>query len=197
MYGGGRHATAGIAQGRLLMAAAVVTVLAAALLMAVGQAEASAATNNTVMAWGDDSYGLLGNADGGEFSAVPLAVSALSGLTVTAVSAGGDHSVALLSDGKVMAWGSGVYGELGDGKVPGGAVQLNLPPDVTVTAVSAGGEYSLALLSNGTVMAWGQGDLHSHRHGAGQCYARIRPQALNLPWKLAPGRGATLTQASR
>jgi alpha-tubulin suppressor-like RCC1 family protein len=140
------------------MAAAVVTVLAAALLMAVGQAEASAATNNTVMAWGDDSYGLLGNADGGEFSAVPLAVSALSGLTVTAVSAGGDHSVALLSDGKVMAWGSGVYGELGDGKVPGGAVQLNLPPDVTVTAVSAGGEYSLALLSNGTVMAWGRNE---------------------------------------
>ncbi len=113
--------------------------VAAGILMAIGPAAASATANNTVMAWGDDSYGLLGNADGREFSAVPLAVSELSGLTVTAVSAGGDHSLALLSDGTVMAWGADGYGELGYDYTPGGAVKLNLPPKVTVAAVSAGG----------------------------------------------------------
>jgi alpha-tubulin suppressor-like RCC1 family protein len=46
----------------------------------------------------------------------------VSGLTsVTAVAAGSSHTVALLSDGTVKAWGSNATGAIGDG-TPGPAL---------------------------------------------------------------------------
>ena len=64
---------------------------------------------------------------------------------VAAISAGHDHSLALLADGTVVAWGENAHG------------QTNVPPGLTnVAAVSAGLFFSTALLSNGTVVAWGQ-----------------------------------------
>ncbi len=78
-------------------------------------------SNGTVMAWGSNSEGQLGDATTANSDvAVPVKESAaktakaLSG--VTAIAAGGEHTLALLSDGKVMAWGDDEYGELGDGK---------------------------------------------------------------------------------
>ena len=120
--------------------------------------------NGTVMAWGANAEGQLGDGTtSGSDEAVPVKESAakdakdLSG--VSAIAAGGEHVLALLSDGKVMAWGSDEYGDLGDGKSIKSEVPVtvsDLPPaGATVTAISAGMEHSLALLSNGTAMAWG------------------------------------------
>ncbi len=121
-------------------------------------------SNGTVMAWGDNGEGQLGDAaSSNSDEAVPVKESsaknakALSG--VRAIAAGGEHTLALLSDGKVTAWGGNEYGQLGDGKTTKSEVPVtvsNLPPaGATVTAISAGMEHSLALLSNGTAMAWG------------------------------------------
>ena len=71
----------------------------------------------------------------------------VTGLTgVVAMAAGREHSLAVLSTGAVWAWGSNVYGQLGDG------TKVNrLRPVVTVPgvagAVQAGGvgDYSVAL----------------------------------------------------
>ena len=68
----------------------------------------------------------------------------LSGKTVVAVAAGGDHSLALCTDGTVAAWGLNTNGQT---SVPAG---LN-----GVVAVAAGARHSLALRSDGTVAAWG------------------------------------------
>jgi len=65
-----------------------------------------------------------------------------------AVAGGGTHSLALLTDGTVKAWGGGdpYYG----------AAQTNVPPGLSdVVAVAAGTYHSVALRSNGTVRAWG------------------------------------------
>ena len=121
-------------------------------------------SNGTVMAWGSNSEGQLGDATTANSDvAVPVKESAaktakaLSG--VTAIAAGGEHTLALLSDGKVMAWGDDELGELGDGKTTKSDIPVTvsgLPPKgATVTAIAAGMEHSLALLSNGTAMAWG------------------------------------------
>jgi alpha-tubulin suppressor-like RCC1 family protein len=117
--------------------------------------------NGTVMTWGWNSWGELGDGvaggpeicDGSACSKTPVAVSGLS--EVTAVSAGNDHDLALLNNGTVVAWGLNAYGQLGDGTTEGSDVPVPVLGLEGVTAIAAGGEHSLALLSNGTVMTWG------------------------------------------
>ncbi|MDB5052231.1 MAG: hypothetical protein JWM44_281, partial [Bacilli bacterium] len=83
-----------------------------------------------VAAWGDNSVGQ---------TSVP------AGLTsVVAIAAGGNHSLALKSDGTVAAWGDNSQG------------QTTLPAGLTgVVAIAAGTYHSLALKSDGTVATWG------------------------------------------
>jgi alpha-tubulin suppressor-like RCC1 family protein len=112
-------------------------------------------SNGTVRAWGDDDFGQLGD---GKTSAnndaeIPVTVTGLTG--VTQVSAGGEHSLALLSNGTVMAWGDNGDGQLGDGTSTSSDVPVKVTGLTGVTAVSAGDLFSVALLSNGTVMTWG------------------------------------------
>jgi hypothetical protein len=64
----------------------------------------------------------------------------------TAVAGGTYHSLALRSDGTVVAWGNNGNGQT---NVPA------LPSGVTYTAVAGGVFHSLALRSDGTVVAWG------------------------------------------
>ncbi len=116
------------------------------------------------MTWGNNRVGQLGNGSSAEGSDIPVAVSGLSG--VSAISAGGTHSLALLTGGTVKAWGDNKDGELGDGTSTGPETCGTLmsacaktPVSVSglsgVVAVSGGGAHSLALLSNGTVESWG------------------------------------------
>ena len=122
---------------------------------AAGRHELALRANGTVLAWGDDTFGQLGigvvssNAD----SEVPVAVPGLS--TVTAVAAGEEHSLALLANGTVLAWGDNHEGQLGTGTTRTSAVPVPVPGLSGVTAIAAGSLFSLALLNNGTVMAWG------------------------------------------
>jgi alpha-tubulin suppressor-like RCC1 family protein len=120
-------------------------------------------SNGTVMAWGSNDNGALGN--GAETdSDVPIPVRGLSG--VAAVAAGEESNLALLNDGTVVAWGENEAGQLGDGTNAGPETCFNeipcskVPVPVSdlsgVTAIAAGSGRSLALLSNGTVMAWGE-----------------------------------------
>jgi Regulator of chromosome condensation (RCC1) repeat/IPT/TIG domain len=107
-------------------------------------------------AWGENLYRQLGDGSSNAASALPVAVSGLSG--VTAISAGGHHSLALLSNATVVAWGNDEAGQLGDG----GSTLSNVPVAVKaltgVKAIAAGANHSLALLTNGTVMAWGENE---------------------------------------
>ncbi len=120
--------------------------------------------NGTVMAWGGDFAGELGNGSSGGFNPAPAPVSGLS--EVSAIAAGGNHGLALLKNGTVMAWGYNVFGQLGVGGGPETCESyppreacsrrpVHVPGLSDVTAIAAGQDYSLALLANGTVMAWG------------------------------------------
>jgi alpha-tubulin suppressor-like RCC1 family protein len=110
-------------------------------------------SNGTVMSWGNGQYGKLGNGTEAQASDVPVPVKGLSG--ATAISAGFFHSLALLRNGTVMAWGNGDYGELGNGGTSNSDVPVQVSGLTGVKAISAGGIDSLALMGDGTVMAWG------------------------------------------
>jgi alpha-tubulin suppressor-like RCC1 family protein len=127
-------------------------------------------SDGTLVAWGHNGYGQLGNASNTS-SGVPVAVtttsgtSALFGKTVIAVSAGQQHSLALCSDGTVAAWGYRFYGALGDNDGSAGRSEVPVAVNTasgtsalfgrTVVAISAGEQHSLALCSDGIVAAWG------------------------------------------
>jgi alpha-tubulin suppressor-like RCC1 family protein len=110
--------------------------------------------DGTVRCWGYNNYGQLGNGTTTN-SLTPVSVSGLGG-TVSAIAAGTYHTLALMGDGTVKAWGNNGSGQLGNGSY----TSSSLPVTVSglsgqVTAIAAGYNFSLALLADGTVMAWG------------------------------------------
>lgn len=136
-------------------------------------------TNNTVWAWGSNSYGQLGNGGTPSSSLRPVQVKirdenqetkvvtyAVTLDNITKIAAGGSHALAIDGDGNIWAWGYNGLGQLGDGKkiTKKGAVLLVLtdkdkkPIVGTATAISAGLDHTLTVLNNAgvaTVYAWG------------------------------------------
>jgi alpha-tubulin suppressor-like RCC1 family protein len=73
------------------------------------------------------------------------------------VSAGGNHSCALLPSGGVKCWGSNQYGQLGNASLGNSATPVTVSGISTATAISAGGGHSCAVLASGGVQCWGSG----------------------------------------
>jgi alpha-tubulin suppressor-like RCC1 family protein len=112
-----------------------------------------ATTKYSAVAWGQNTLRQLGDGGAEALSPVPRPVSGLT--FVTAIAAGGHHSLALLANGTVMAWGSNEFGQLGNGSEVTPSTPVPVSGLTHVRAIAAGASHSLALLSNGTVMAWG------------------------------------------
>ena len=118
-------------------------------------------SDNTLVAWGGGGAGRLGN--GGNSNQGPVAVintGVLSGKTVVAISAGGEHSMALCSDSTIATWGANLSGQLGNNSttnssVPVAVIKTGVLSGKTVVAVSAGANHSMALCSDSTIAAWG------------------------------------------
>jgi alpha-tubulin suppressor-like RCC1 family protein len=68
----------------------------------------------TVLAWGSNHFGQLGDGKTVD-SHTPVQVAMPKGTVVTAIAAGGTHSLAATAAGTVFAWGDNQYGQLGDG----------------------------------------------------------------------------------
>lgn len=108
--------------------------------------------DGTLRAWGDNADGQLGD---GTFHDRKVAVRVRTGSGKTfggvrRLAAGGEHSLALMKDATVRAWGYNSYGQLGDGttknrKRPARVKTSNGSPLAGIKAVAGGDEFSVAL----------------------------------------------------
>lgn len=139
--------------------------------------------DGTLASWGTDGHGQLG--DGNEVQSLLKETSHVTVMEENAeeelvpfkgfnsVSAANTHTMALMNDGSVKAWGGNAYGQMGNGTggfyfetkevtdlpktvsslTPEALAEQGLPPVVAVQAMAGS---NFAILENGEVMAWGQ-----------------------------------------
>jgi len=128
-----------------------------------------------VHCWGDNSDGQLGDGTTTDRH-TPTPVTGLSS-DVTAITAGHNHTCALLATGAVECWGYNEYGQLGDGTTD----DRLTPTAVTglssgVTAISASRFHTCALLTTGALNCWGD-NTYGHL-GDGTTDDRLTPTAV-------------------
>jgi Regulator of Chromosome Condensation (RCC1) repeat protein/regulator of chromosome condensation (RCC1) repeat-containing protein/HYDIN/CFA65/VesB family protein len=104
--------------------------------------------DGTVVAWGGNNLGQLGNIS--FWAGTPIPVISLVGCCFTAVAAGNGYSLALRADGTVWSWGEG----------NSTAFQVNGLSGII--ALAARGDHRLALKSDGTVWEWGRTALNTN-----------------------------------
>jgi alpha-tubulin suppressor-like RCC1 family protein len=144
--------------------------------ISVGSIHACALSENgDVKCWGSNMDGRLGQGDGfshgsgpGEMGDALLPVDLGVGVKAKAISAGYDHTCALLLDNRVKCWGNNDYGQLGQGDIINrgdgsgemgeNLLAVDLGTGKTAKAIIAGGQYSCAWLSDDGVKCWGRND---------------------------------------
>jgi alpha-tubulin suppressor-like RCC1 family protein len=120
-------------------------------------------SNGAYFDWGANTQGNLGNGVIDKDSNVPVQVNLPAG--VSQVGQGGStptngHTIVLLSNGQVWAWGDGSTYQIGNGQKGEFAtpLQISPPAGVTYQQVAAGGGDTYAISTRGNVYAWGAGD---------------------------------------
>ena len=134
-------------------------------------------------AWGANNLGQYGNGSTAG-SATPVGVSySVTGpghVHLASLFAGCGHTLALLSNGAMLAWGANDEGQLGNGTTTSSDAPVLVKLGRTkVAAISASCDDSYALTRNGHVLAWGydgQGQL-----GNGGAVNSDTPLRVHLP----------------
>jgi alpha-tubulin suppressor-like RCC1 family protein len=140
--------------------------------------------DGSLWAMGADIFGQLG--DGTFRTNAPYSVSVpeqIIASNVTAIAAGGFHSLFLKRDGSLWAMGNNEYGQLGDGTTN----NLNVPELIVagnVTAIAAGGWHSLFLKSDGSLWAMGV-DFYGQLGDA--AFRTNAPHGISRPERIVAG----------
>lgn len=131
-------------------------------------------SGGTVECWGDSTSGRLGNGLPDPEGAPVYGPEPVVGIAgARRISAGADHSCALLADFTVMCWGLGGEGRLGDGTTYDRPVAVAVGRLDQAVGVSAGGRSTCAVRGDGTAWCWGFND--DGRLGDGSRYWSLLP----------------------
>jgi alpha-tubulin suppressor-like RCC1 family protein len=165
---------------------------------ASGADDAALLNNGTVVAWGENKSGQLGDGTQVEKDS-PSVVHGLSQVKTLALGSEatlGGHMLALLEDGTVESVGLNTQGQVGDGSTVNRLLPVAVNGLSGVTALSASFTHSLAMLSNGTVRAWGSnqfGELGSNTPAI--CGSKLKPLACATVPTPVPLQGVTTISA--
>lgn len=110
-------------------------------------------SDSTIKCWGDGAHGKLGV---GSLTSVLIPLTTVSGISAaTQISAGGEHSCALLADSSIKCWGLNGLGQIGNGTVVDSLIPVAVTGITSAIQVSAGFSHTCARLSDSTIKCWG------------------------------------------
>ena len=149
-----------------------------------GEFSMAIGNNGKLYAWGRNSNGQLGNNTSTDNpNATPIVITLASGVSATKIDVGGNHSLAIGSDGKLYTWGADAYGQVcATLTLPpsrSNPVAVTLPAGVTPVAIAAGGEFTLITGNNGKLYGCGRSDYG--QLGTGSTGNLASPGIINLP----------------
>jgi alpha-tubulin suppressor-like RCC1 family protein len=127
---------------------------------AAGEIALARLEDGEVIGWGRREYcGQLGDGEKEGLALAPVKVDLPAGSQAAKISAGIQDSLALLSDGTVVAWGCNESGELGIEGVAETATPLPIPGLSGVAEVAANYSRDFARTTDGGLKAWGHAGL--------------------------------------
>ncbi|GIF48776.1 hypothetical protein Afe04nite_33150 [Asanoa ferruginea] len=141
--------------------------------------------DGSVRGWGLNIAGQVGNGNTISPQPNPVAVVGLNGVRVKSVDGGFGHTLALLTNGRMKAWGSNGSGQLGDGTNTLRLIPVNVLGLSGVSAIAAGYDgssnsgHSLAI-THGDVMSWGSNQWGQLGVGGHQSSNRALPVTTGL-----------------
>ncbi len=147
--------------------------------------------DGSVWCWGRQEQGQLGNGHRARESVLrPVAVSGLG--NVVQVSAGENHTCALLRDGTARCWGMNEMGQLGLGNDGNQAVPMSVQGLTGAVRISAGYHHTCALQGDGALWCWGEN--YTCQLGTGPMTGNNRPVRIEAPGPVVEvGGGANHT----
>lgn len=118
--------------------------------------------DNTVNCWGDNAKGQLGDGTT-TASNTPVEVNTIVAnqpvsLNAKLISAGSEHTCAILQDNTVQCWGANDKSQLGDTTIVDSLMPVAVVVDEinkNLRSISVGNKHSCALLNDNTVKCWG------------------------------------------
>ena len=154
------------------------------------QHAAGTKTDGTLWSWGSGSLGQLGNNTLTSVATQPIRETSSSS-DWCQVSVGYTHSVGLKNNGTVWAWGQGICGLLGDGRITAKCSPVQeISMSTNWCQVSANRNSSSAVKTDGTLWSWGReinGILANLEYGAGKC-SPVQEISSSIDWyKVAVG----------
>ena len=126
-------------------------------------------------------------------------MQSLDHLQIKEVAGGNHHSLCLASSGRVITFGRGDSGQLGNtdnrpevGYCEEKPVKIYMPndnendvqPKDPVSTISCGANHNLAITKNGDLYTWGYGDMNALGHGDDKDEYRPKKLFIKKPWKV-------------
>ena len=137
---------------------------------------AAIASDGTLWAWGSNSSGQIGQGTTDALAhSTPVQIGAVTvwQTAAGALSAGGDFTLALQTDGRLYAWGTNGNGQIGDASTTTRSTPTVIGTATTWSRLAPGSSFSAALRTDGTLWTWGLNS--SSQIGDGSLVQRTAP----------------------
>lgn len=132
---------------------AVVELDDAVLLSAAANHTCALRADGTLLCWGGNAGGQLGDGETLEFSMLPVIVAGVR--DAVSVATGNAHTCAVLADRTARCWGLGRYGQLGDGFMEDRLSSVPVAGLADVSMMSGGEFHTCAVTRAGELYCWG------------------------------------------